>query len=329
MGSSDAVPSPVTGGGTPPCVLCGASGTKHIQNFSTSDLIAAYRRLHAVDVSTCLTMESIALILCETCDLRFFSPAASGNVAFYRAISRLDGYYMDQKPEFRIARKFIRRGDFVLEVGGGGGGFGNQLEGVDYVGLEFNDDAVKSAQARGVRMLGETLEQHAAANSGKYDAVCAFQVLEHVADPRGLLERAMQCLKPGGRLLLSVPSHDSFLRLAPNLVLNMPPHHVSLWSDRALLSLGNVLDCRVEDMVHETVAPYHYAWFLATALMSLAGSRHGSASLILDLSRGMRLKYLAAAVAGRVLAFILHPFLRCLPSEFAARGHAVVVVLRK
>ena len=86
-------------------------------------------------------------------------------------------------------------GNRVLEIGGGQGGFAGQLEGVDYVGLEFNDEAVEIARARRVRILNEPLEQHVLNNRAGYDVVCAFQVLEHIAQPRPMLQNALACLK--------------------------------------------------------------------------------------------------------------------------------------
>lgn len=43
----------------------------------------------------------------------------------------------------------------------------------------------------------------------KYGVVCAFDVLEHIENDKAALTDWMQWLKPGGRLLLSVPAHAS------------------------------------------------------------------------------------------------------------------------
>jgi SAM-dependent methyltransferase len=43
--------------------------------------------------------------------------------------------------------------------------------------------------------------------SGKFDVVCAFDVLEHIENDRETLEQWCSWLKPGGTLLLSVPAH--------------------------------------------------------------------------------------------------------------------------
>lgn len=48
----------------------------------------------------------------------------------------------------------------------------------------------------------------------RYDAIVMDHVLEHVADPRALLERARTWLQPGGRVVAGVPNAWSFHRLA-------------------------------------------------------------------------------------------------------------------
>ena len=328
MSASARIGGSSSGGATPPCVMCESNHVIKIRSFSKCDLVAAYERRHGIDVSGCLTTDFLDLFCCEACDVRFFSPPSTGDVAFYRALSKLKGYYMEEKAEFCIARKMIVPGNRVLEIGGGQGGFAGQLEGVDYVGLEFNDEAVESARARGVRILNEPLEQHVLNNRAGYDVVCAFQVLEHIALPRQMLQNALACLKPGGRLILSVPSHDSFLKAAPNLVLNMPPHHVTLWSDRALLGLGGTFGCKVEDLVHEPIAPYHLPWFMATTLLSFTDKQYRTAP-VLDLGAGMRLKYFLASVVGYVFSIVLRPIVARMDADFAVRGHAVVIALRK
>jgi SAM-dependent methyltransferase len=42
---------------------------------------------------------------------------------------------------------------------------------------------------------------------GRFDAVLAFEVLEHIADDRSVLATWAEWLRPAGRLLMSVPAH--------------------------------------------------------------------------------------------------------------------------
>ncbi len=45
--------------------------------------------------------------------------------------------------------------------------------------------------------------------SQKYDTIICLNVLEHIADDRGALERLFELLEPGGKLILLVPAHGA------------------------------------------------------------------------------------------------------------------------
>lgn len=90
----------------------------------------------------------------------------------------------------------------VLEVGAGEGALGARLaQRYDYVGVE--PDPLSRARAR--ERVGTVLE---ALPDESFDLVCAFEVLEHVADDGAELRSWRDRLHPGGWLLLSVPAHE-------------------------------------------------------------------------------------------------------------------------
>src|SRR5262249_15627641 len=92
----------------------------------------------------------------------------------------------------------------------------------------------------------ETVAVHAASHSGQYDAVCAFHVIEHVADPLGFAHDLTHCLTLGGRLFIAVPGWPSEITEIPNFVFNAPPHHLSWWNAGALRVLADRLGLVVE-----------------------------------------------------------------------------------
>lgn len=95
----------------------------------------------------------------------------------------------------------------VLEVGCGRGLTGELLErriGCRVTGVELNPEVAKDAARRLHAVHAgdvETLELR-----GEFDAVLALELFEHLTENERFLARARELLRPGGRLVLSVPN---------------------------------------------------------------------------------------------------------------------------
>lgn len=101
----------------------------------------------------------------------------------------------------------------ALEVGAGMGLLVQTLQkrGIETVGLEPSLSLVAIARARGVELLAGTFG-HPNLEGRKFDLVFLIDVIEHVADPHDLLERAASALNPGGFLFVATPDHASVAR---------------------------------------------------------------------------------------------------------------------
>jgi 2-polyprenyl-3-methyl-5-hydroxy-6-metoxy-1,4-benzoquinol methylase len=108
----------------------------------------------------------------------------------------------------------------LLEVGAGEGGLGVWLaRHVDYVGVEPDQTSRAVASERlGALRRGEVFEALADGDRRRYDAVCAFEVLEHIQDDRDALRSWREKLEPRGHLLLSVPAHSAQFGLSDRYV---------------------------------------------------------------------------------------------------------------
>ncbi len=104
-----------------------------------------------------------------------------------------------------------RPGERVLDLGCGAGRFVAALRdaGADPVGVEVAEAALARARAvapgADLRLLepdGSIPLEH-----GSVDLVWCSEVLEHVADGGHLLQEARRVLRPGGRVLVTVPFH--------------------------------------------------------------------------------------------------------------------------
>jgi 2-polyprenyl-6-hydroxyphenyl methylase/3-demethylubiquinone-9 3-methyltransferase len=107
----------------------------------------------------------------------------------------------------------------VLDLGCGDGWFTAALErcGFQVTGVDTSAEMLDQARRRhpGLHLL--TQDVTAALRPelrGRFDAVVAIDVLDHLTHPRALIEAALQALKPGGLLVLTSPYHGYMKNLA-------------------------------------------------------------------------------------------------------------------
>ena len=122
-----------------------------------------------------------------------------------------------------VIRRFLQPLDVeaVLEIGAGEGALAVRLaRAYDYVGIEPDPVALDKAKSRlahlGRGQMLSSLEE--LGDARRFDVVCAFEVLEHIADEQAALSSWQQRLRPAGRLLLSVPAGESRYGAADRLV---------------------------------------------------------------------------------------------------------------
>lgn len=315
------------------CPLCNRNNPSTIGTISFAEVAAGYAQPWLnVDISPLLGARGvdgkILLLRCEHCDLRWYGNAPAGDGAFYERLQEHDWYYQTAKPEYAFAATHVPKDAKVLEVGCGSGAFSNYLpRSASYRGLEFNDAAVMKSTSAGLDVRKLSLAQEAATNPASYDVVCHFQVLEHVTDPSAFLRDSVAALKPGGSLIFAVPSEDSFLGLAESNWLNMPPHHLTRWSDTCLRHTIATLNLKLAALWHEPVAEYHQVWH-AQVLLTASLRALISATPQLKSSTAIRRASRVAQLFPRgVRAWLRRRALHQWPS--AAQGHSVCVVATK
>lgn len=65
-------------------------------------------------------------------------------------------------------------------------------------------------------------------------------------------------------LIIAVPAEDSFLHFAVNSILNMPPHHISRYSDRALKNIAQIFNLELLEIYHEPIQSVHFDFYRAS-----------------------------------------------------------------
>jgi SAM-dependent methyltransferase len=305
------------------CPLGGAVRLECVADVDTETLIRLYKR-RGVDVRAIFNgVAQLGFYCCPSCDLRFFYPAIAGPPSFYEELQQRHWYFEGEREEFAWGKEKIGSSASVLEIGAGDGNFARVLDTCNYRGLEFTPKAVELGRQKGIELTEESIEDHSARAGQTYDVVCAFQVLEHVPDVHSFLEASLSCLKPGGHLLLAVPSADSFLPSCVNLFQNMPPHHLTWWSDRSLISIGRVFGLILEDIRHERMARRHRGWYLSTAIAASLRGFDGVLKPRIDLSAFHLLEQgMAEAIAVPLSRLLNDPIV-------LSKGHSVMVAFKK
>lgn len=214
-----------------------------VRTVATSTVHAAYLREYGYDAAAEFAgVDELRLLECPESGLRFFLPTSvAGREGLYRQMQTFAWNYKESKWEHDDALRVVQPGQRVLDVGCGQAAFLHRCHTERQAlptGLEFNAAAAQVGRDRGVEVLTETVEAHADARPGHYDVVASFQVLEHVTTPASFVRACIRALKPGGSLLLGVPNNDSFLGQTDADWLDMPPHHMSLWTRRCLEGIG-------------------------------------------------------------------------------------------
>lgn len=128
-------------------------------------------------------------------------------------------------------------GGALLEIGSG---FGTLLveagrAGWRALGLEPGSAGAAASRRRGATVVEGYFPADLPDPAARWEAICALDVLEHMADPLGFLAQVRGRLAPAGRMLVQVPNWDSLLvRLEGAASSTVCPGHWSYFTPATL-----------------------------------------------------------------------------------------------
>lgn len=180
------------------------------------------------------------LYSCTHCCLQYFSPICPADSEFSRQLSHSAARYEQERFEFGLVASLLGPDDDILDLGCGAGAFLSKVVSPSrrVVGIDHNQDAVDALRARGIESYAMGIQDFAHRSQRAFDVVCCFQTVEHLTTVEEVISPALLCLRPGGRLFLSMPNRNRHApaRLEP---LDCPPHHASRWQLRQVEMLAN------------------------------------------------------------------------------------------
>jgi 2-polyprenyl-3-methyl-5-hydroxy-6-metoxy-1,4-benzoquinol methylase len=207
------------------------------------------------------------LRLCGVCNLTFADQLHAPE-DLYHTENEGDGVYAtyvkDQISILRNGCEIVRwphkrffeqpaSGTRLLDVGCGSGFFVSAASrrGWEATGIDLSASvvsAVRDALRLDVRIgTIDTVDFP----DGTFDAITAWELLEHLQDPAGFADQVFRLLKPSGIVALSTPNWGSRWPRTTwrNLRGSMPPIHITFWTTlslRWLLENAGFVDVQVE-----------------------------------------------------------------------------------
>lgn len=264
------------------------------------------------------------LRLCSGCDLTYADPMRGPGAKWYEEHSDyLKVLLLDLDVLNWNHRQFLRdlprRGGRLLDVGCGSGRFLAQARSLGYTvtGCDFNPVAVEMARKRyslpdvHLASLEEFRRRHP---ERRFDVVTAFEVMEHVDDPREFLAHIVDVLDTDGMVAVSVPFRDRWPRFGTDSPWDLPPHHLTRWSKRAISEAFrraglDIVTLRTGWMIGEELWTQYVRFGMVDRLFRHAaadGSDPHRASKLAPLaSKLLRVKRAAATVAGAPINAVL------------------------
>jgi 2-polyprenyl-3-methyl-5-hydroxy-6-metoxy-1,4-benzoquinol methylase len=234
-------------------------------------------------VKSIKTKLSHQLYCCNACEFYFCYPlpavnSASANVnsvlteeSFTKAtidswILRKDIFVtVAQKRHNFFTGKLGKQQYSVLEIGCGIAGLGDEFQrlGINYTGIDIDNRMVECAKNRGLNISQEDLFNLPL--DRKFDVITFSQVLEHIKDPSGFIERVQMLLAPNGIVVCDVPNHNSLAGVISKIISRNTnrfggidlPHHAFSYTAKSLRKLFDK-HLHVSDLL--TVDPLHLTW---------------------------------------------------------------------
>jgi 2-polyprenyl-3-methyl-5-hydroxy-6-metoxy-1,4-benzoquinol methylase len=159
---------------------------------------------------------------CRTCGYVFDNPRPTLEelIAFYSRPTQYDSWLSELDTRDRLWKRRLsklrktKKGGCLLDVGSGIGQFLSLARNyyTDVYGTEVSSTAIQIAKEKyQLDLFAGTLE-NPALQGRVFDNITLFHVLEHVPDPRSVLETCHRLLRAEGILVIAVPNEVASLR---------------------------------------------------------------------------------------------------------------------
>ena len=174
---------------------------------------------------------------------------------------KYDDYYFAVNPSFpqkirakaNIVKSFKKRGD-LLEIGCGDAFLLNELKGnFNAVGIDISEHALMRAQKLIDKRKLKIMDIEKEDLKGKYDVILAFDVLEHLKNPKKAIIKVKKALKNRGIFIFSVPNNHGLFGSISTMVFNyFDKTHMSTFKRGEWIRIVNDLGFKELEIINKT-----------------------------------------------------------------------------
>jgi SAM-dependent methyltransferase len=207
---------------------------------------------------------------CNACGFWFASPYVSGTAEIYNLVTEGNEMYPADRFEFGLTLESLPSLQLdLLEIGAGDGAFIRKARAGGLSGrvcaTEYDAGSLAAlGSIPGVETFATSPQGLATTEPGTFDAVCMFQVLEHMDSSDQVFAALRKLTKPDGQLFIGVPNDASVTWQEQHTGFwEMPPNHIGRWTRPAIESLASRHGFRVLDHRYEPSSAFAELWEMA------------------------------------------------------------------
>jgi SAM-dependent methyltransferase len=194
------------------CPLCASSNTKPVK-FERNQLDEGFNEEVRTYSDTWVT-----LLQCQECSFAF-SKEIPSDPKFFEKRYQFDfdpnfEYHAGYKSSiliqtFNLIKKYKKGHGKLLDLGSFGGNLMKFAaeEGYEAEGVEVNKNMAEHCSKSLNMVVHNLMVQDFEGHDGEYDVITLIDVLEHLFEPKGVIQAAERLLRPGGVLVIKVPHY--------------------------------------------------------------------------------------------------------------------------
>ncbi len=210
------------------CKFCGSTAAEHIKSLKSPHVACDYK-LYNCPVCKCRYFD----VNEHPCNLSNLYELKSHESACGTTTFKASKYWGRQA---KIAvRNLGREPTNVLDIGCKYGDFLMHIPNhINRVGVELSEHASTIAKAKGLAIYSDYIEN--ICFDKQYDIVTCFALLEHIIDPKPVLDSIKDIVVPDGLLVIMIPSYESYKRWMIDHLSSIqwqmysPPEHLNFYS---------------------------------------------------------------------------------------------------